>query len=339
MPSLKSQTSFGAALALVALGCGVALAAAEIGLRVFDVAPSPLAPLHVPSYRKLDNPILRYGYRPNLPPDHAGYDVMHRGIGTNSRGFRDREWAVPKPPNVTRILALGDSTTVGLGIAELANTVPKLLEQALSRAAGRRIEVLNLGVGGYDPEQAAEVLRLEGAALEPDLVLLLVCQNDLARGVDGGVEAALARAHAHLEPEAGGFAGLRRRSRLVFFLRHRLRPPAPTIAPAASRRTPLEAGLVALRAWTEAQGVPVLAFLLPGLDGTFARYAHHGVHRRMARIAARVPEIPWIDLLPAFRARHENSRILSFDGLHPNRVGARALAEVLEEALLRRGLP
>ena len=340
MSTTGSQTSFGAAVALLTLGCGVALAAAEVGLRVFDVPPSPLAPLHVPSYRKLENPILRYGYRPNLTPDHAGYDVMHRGIATNSRGYRDREWAVPKPADVTRILAIGDSTTVGLGIPELANTYPKLLEQVLSRAAGRRIEVSNLGVGGYDPEQAAEVLRLEAPRLEPDLVVLLVCQNDLVRGVDGGVEAALTRAHAHLESAGRPLDTLRRHSRLAFFLRHRVfptDPPRPTSDSGGT--TPLEAGLLALRAWSAAEGVPVVAFLLPALDGAFSRYGHDAVHRRMARIAATVPEIRWIDLLPAFRAEHENSRILSFDGLHPNRVGARALVKALAQELGRRGLP
>jgi lysophospholipase L1-like esterase len=319
----------------------VALLVAELGLRGFDVPPSPLAPLHVPSYRRSENPILRYTYRPNLAADHAGYDAMHRGLATNARGFRDLEFALPKPPGVLRILAIGDSTTMGLGIPELENTYPKWLERRL-RESGRRIEVLNLGVGGYDPEQAAELLRVEAKDLEPDLVLLLVCLNDLSRGVDGGVEAALDRAHAHLEPPASGaLRALWRRSRLVFFLQNRLRAFSPEAAPAQRERgpTPLELGLAALSRWSEAEGVPALAFLLPGLDGTFSRYAHGDVHHEMARIAGSVPGVAWIDLLPAFRAVQDESRILSFDGLHPNRVGSRLLVELMVQELERRGLP
>jgi lysophospholipase L1-like esterase len=340
MANTKPRTSFAAGLSLVALGVGVALALAEIGLRVLDVPPSPLAPLHVPSYRRSENPILRYTYRANLAADHAGYDAMHRGLSTNARGFRDREFTLPKPPEVTRILAIGDSTTVGLGIPELANTYPKLLERRLRRS-GRKVEVLNLGVGGYDPEQAVELLRIEARDLEPDLVLLLVCLNDLSRGVDGGVEAALARAHAHLDPPAHGAAALWRRLRLVFFLQHRLRTPDP--APATVERdagpTPLELGLEALARWSKVNDVPALAFLLPGLDGTFSRYAHGDVHERMARIAESNVGVAWIDLLPAFRAAQDASRILSFDGLHPNRVGTRLLVELLARELGRRGLP
>lgn len=338
--SSPAGTSFRAAFGLLALGLAIGLAAAEVAVRILDVPPSPLAPLHVPSYQRLDNPILRYGYRPNLAADHAGYDAMHRGLATNSRGYRDAEFRIPKPAGLYRVVAVGDSTTLGLGVPEGFNTYPKVLERTLRTRTGRRLEVLNLGVGGYDPEQAAEVLRTEGPALEPDLVLLLVSLNDLDRRADGGVQAALDAAHAHLDVgAAGGLASVLARSRLWFVVRHRLAAAPSAQTAGAEAATPLEVGLERLAAYAETHDVPVWAFLLPGLDGPFARYAHGEVHARMGAIAGEVPGVRWIDLLPAFEAKFANGRVLSFDGLHPNRVGVQQLVTLMSDPLLASGLP
>lgn len=335
----RTAALFGAALV-------VALAGAEGAVRVLDVPPSPLAPLHVPSYRLLPDPILRYGYRPNLRADHAAYDAMHRGLATNALGFRDGPIAPHKPPGTLRILALGDSTTAGLGIPELANTWPKLLERRIRGATGRRVEVLNLGVGGYDPEQEAELLRVQGIALEPDLVLVLLTTNDMQRGVDGGVYDALLRAREHRDAPAPGLAAwLLRHSRLAFVVVHRWRAlvgPAPPRSSAARWRdagdaNPLEAGLVAFRRLSEAHQLPVLLFLLPALDGPATRYAHGALHRRMEAVARRVGGLPWIDLLDGMARANPQLRLLSLDGMHPNRVGSAVVAELVFRELRRRG--
>lgn len=331
---------------LAAAGLAVALAGAEAAVRLLDVPPSPLAPLHVPSYRLLDNPVLRYGYRPDLPADHAPYDPMHRGMATNARGFREGPIAVPKPPGTLRILALGDSTTAGLGIPERSHTWPARLERRLRAVSERPLEVLNLGVGGYDPHQEAELLRVEGLALEPDAVLVLVCANDLQRGVDGGVYEALLRAREHLDTPAPGLAAQWvRQSRLLFVVRHRLRALVAR-EPRGSARlwqdvesNPLEAGLALFRRLSERHDLPVLVFLLPALDGTGSRYAHHDLHRRMEAVARRVGGLPWIDLLDDLSRAGPPLRQLSLDGLHPNRLGAAAVAEVVFRELRRRGWP
>ena len=164
---------------LVLLGLCSGLALAEIAVRVLDVPPRPLAPLHLPSYRLSDDPLLRYEYRPNLRPEDEPYDALHQGFSTNSQGFRDVEFPVRKPAGELRILALGDSTTAGNGIADLRDTWPKRLERRFAEAGRPEVRVLNLGVGGYHPLQSARLLELRGLALEPDLVLLLVCLNDL----------------------------------------------------------------------------------------------------------------------------------------------------------------
>lgn len=332
----------GGRLLLLGAGLAAALGLAELLVRALDLPPHPLAPLHVGSYRLSENPILRYEYEPGLAPDHAAYDPMHRGLATNARGFRDVEFATAPPPGGVRILALGDSTTVGLGVPELGNTWPKQLEQRLRRVMKRPVEVLNLGVGGYDPLQEAELLRVRGVFLEPDLVLMLVTLNDLQAGVDGGVYEALLRARAHLDAPRPGLSGwLQRHSRLVFFAWHRL--ARPDSGPRRSRgresaTNPLEAGLSLLRELEREHGFRALVFLLPGLDAPRDRYAHLDLHRRMASIAGRVG-VAWIDLLDGMAAVNENLRLLSFDGMHPNRVGQVAVADRIFRELRRRGLP
>ncbi len=326
--------------ALLAGGLLAGLLLAELSVRWLDLPPSPLGPLHVPSYRLLDDPVLRYGYRPNLAPDHAAYDPMHRGLSTNASGFRDVEHLRAKPPGVTRILVLGDSTTVGLGVPELENTWPKRLERRLHARGHPEVQVLNLAVGGYDPEQEVALLETEGLTFDPDLVLMLVCLNDLERDVDGGVYEALRAAHAHLEPSSSALARMLSGSRLFFVAYHRTRASAPPRDERnESRRNPLDVGLTGLARISRERGLPALVFLLPALDAHVDQYTHLGLHRRMAAIAERVGGPPWIDLFDDMAKANPNLRLLSFDGLHPNRVGQAVLAEQIDRHLHARGLP
>jgi len=93
---------------------------------------------------------------------------------TNADGLVDRfDYIVPKPEGVFRIIAVGDSFTQGIFV-KTEDSFPELAEELLSQTSGltpHRIEVLNLGVGGYDIEYAAERLRLIGMKYDPDLVV------------------------------------------------------------------------------------------------------------------------------------------------------------------------
>jgi len=118
-----------------------------------------------------------YGLRPgaNLvirDPREVRYRI-------NQDGFRDRRFARPKPPRTFRVVVLGDSISFGYGVEE-AEAFPRLIGERLSGQAGdERIEVLNLGVGGYNPYNELELLRDVGRSYEPDLVLVQFCINDL----------------------------------------------------------------------------------------------------------------------------------------------------------------
>jgi len=154
---------------LVASVCG------ELIVRVGGLAPE-IARLQIDkpygSFTGVENPILRYVPRP--------------GFGDINRlGFRDREYPTEKPPDVYRIVAIGDSITFGfcnddLPAIPIDKTFSKLLERRLNAASlgSRRFEVINLGVSGYDSRQEVEFLKLKGLSFSPDLVLVGYCLND-----------------------------------------------------------------------------------------------------------------------------------------------------------------
>src|SRR5262245_14206914 len=68
---------------------------------------------------------------------------------TNSRGLREEELPLAKPPGTCRVLVLGDSTALGFGVPVAARFSDQL-ELLLNRDhAGTRFEVINAGVPGY----------------------------------------------------------------------------------------------------------------------------------------------------------------------------------------------
>lgn len=88
--------------------------------------------------------------------------------------------APPKRPGVARILAVGDSSTYGIGV-ERGETYAELLERKLEREAGAgRFEVINAGTPGYSSWQGLGLLKEAWPAYEPDVLILYFGSNDAA---------------------------------------------------------------------------------------------------------------------------------------------------------------
>ena len=103
-------------------------------------------------------------------------------LATNADGFRDATFG-PKPPGTLRVLALGDSFAFGHGV-RAEQSYPEQLERLLARPE-RAVEVLNLGVPGYNTAQELAQLRRLGAELAPDLVLVgCYLGNDLSGNLE-----------------------------------------------------------------------------------------------------------------------------------------------------------
>lgn len=114
-------------------------------------------------------------------PNTKGYG-WNTDVEINSYGFRDKEYSIKKEKGVYRIIAIGDSITFGNNLPVEA-TYPKRLEQ-LFKQGNKQIDVLNMGLGGYDTLQEVATLEDIGIQFQPDLVIVGYCINDI--GSTGG---------------------------------------------------------------------------------------------------------------------------------------------------------
>jgi lysophospholipase L1-like esterase len=115
-----------------------------------------------PDYR---NEVRLPEYRVHIRVDEEGYRVPDAGPEASS-------------PGASRLLAIGDSFTFGVGV-EAEEAYPARLAAELGDADPGWV-VRNGGVGGYGPLRSARLLRGRQAAWHPDVVVhLLYAGNDL----------------------------------------------------------------------------------------------------------------------------------------------------------------
>jgi lysophospholipase L1-like esterase len=102
--------------------------------------------------------------------------LMGVAVRTNSFGFRGPAIAEKATPGVARIAFVGDSITMGWGVAEQETFTEQVL--AALKAKGRKVDGFNLGVGNYNTAQELALFRDIGARLKPDIVVLAYFIND-----------------------------------------------------------------------------------------------------------------------------------------------------------------
>ena len=134
--------------------------------------------------RNVDND-LRHDYNVECPfllwRPRPGKSKSDSSISINQNGFRDREYGLEKPPHTWRMLALGDSSTFGVGV-DLDQTYHEVLERRLNREfgdSGWTFEVINGGVTGFTSYQCLGMYEQFGVRYEPDVVTLYAGINDL----------------------------------------------------------------------------------------------------------------------------------------------------------------
>ena len=138
----------------------------------------------------------KLGYRlvPNYAINYQTFDFTS-SIKINSEGLRDREYPKTKDPKTFRILVLGDSFTLGLGV-NIEESYPKVLETMLNQSSkgsgARTYEVINAGVDGYGTEQEYLYLQELLQRYEPDLVIVGFYSNDVV-DVMNGIPAAITK--------------------------------------------------------------------------------------------------------------------------------------------------
>ena len=116
-------------------------------------------------------PDLGHRHRPGAEARLMGVDVR-----TDSRGFRSSEIPAKAGDGVARIAFVGDSITMGWGVAERETFAHQVVAQL--GASGRKVDAFNLGVGNYNTRQELALLRDAGAAMKPDIIVLAYFIND-----------------------------------------------------------------------------------------------------------------------------------------------------------------
>ena len=148
----------------------------EMVVQIFGLAPAVVS-MGIASdetaFRRSTNPILAFELKPDFHDPRANNHSTFQH--TNTHGQRDRPRSLKKRPGSKRVIVLGDSVVVGLGLPSLHDTIPLQLEQQYPDGT---VEALNFGVTGYCTRSEVELLRTKGLQFEPDLVIVVFVEND-----------------------------------------------------------------------------------------------------------------------------------------------------------------
>ena len=133
-----------------------------------------LKPFMISTTIFIKDPELGWRLKPNSKDAWGGVIVK-----INGKGLRGPELDYAKPPDVIRILYLGDSVTFGYKLENYEQTFPYRIETLLENRLTNKIETINAGVGGYSPWQEYMYLEREGIKYNPDLIVVSFVLNDI----------------------------------------------------------------------------------------------------------------------------------------------------------------
>lgn len=162
-------------LVVVLVTIAVCLVLTEIVLRLFMPQPIFERTFYTSNGESFWRPSSLLGWEST--PNASGMIITSEfsiHVDINSDGLRDRDHALSKPANITRILVLGDSSVFGNGV-DTQDRFTDILQDKL----GLHYEVINMGVTGYGTDQEYLLLREKGLRYAPDIVILVFHENDL----------------------------------------------------------------------------------------------------------------------------------------------------------------
>ena len=102
--------------------------------------------------------------------------LMNVGVRTNEQGFRGPPIPEKAAEGVARIAFVGDSTTMGWGVAEKDTFANQVIERLVKQ--GRKVDGFNEGVGNWNTVQELTNFREAGLKMKPDIVVLTYFIND-----------------------------------------------------------------------------------------------------------------------------------------------------------------
>lgn len=271
--------------------------------------------------RKSDDPNIGHEH---LPGSRA--TLMGVPVEISSQGLRDRDYAIPKPADVHRIMILGDSMTFGWGARQEA-TYAKVLEKTLrepNTAGSWPVEVVNTGVGNYNTAQQVAWFHRSGLPFQPDVVLLAFYIND-AEPTPVERQSWLAQhSYLYVFASSGGVA-LQRKLGLAptFFEYYRdlYRDDQPGWQAC-------QQALVRLAATCREHSIALRMMLIPELHFPNSTYPFAEAHAQVAQVAE-AEDVPVLDLQHAFEGIPPRQLWVSPGDAHPNALAHTTIANAL----------
>jgi lysophospholipase L1-like esterase len=258
----------------------------------------------------------------------------------NAQGIRDDKPVGKKRPGERRLLVLGDSVTFGAKVPT-DEAFPNRLQQALGDS-GVQCRVLNGGVTSYDSAQEADWLEFFGWKLDPDLLAVAFCRNDVCPSNRGN--------QGRDRPMGRLACWLADHSLLAYKIQR------------GAWYTEGKLGLATATMQIPAQGVPNPPLSgWPLVEGAYRQIARSAVKRRVRVVLLVYPtldllqrrssddlserlqdlgkQLSWqvIDLAPAF-ATDPASLFLPGDAVHPSAAGYDCAAAYTARLLRERGV-
>ena len=253
-----------------------------------------------------------------MPSSPAEYSVTY---SLNALGCRGRDYPIPRPPERGRLLVLGNSDALGVGVRE-ADTFAARLEQSLNadpEAAVQGYDVINCGANGYATRQQRLFYEQIAYRYEPDVVLVSMTEHDNLSRRD---ELRLGYAH-----EGGRIESLLLSARLFQYARHE------------GRRNFDYSGaledLSLLRDACRSRGARLAVILF----GNPERSPHWNDFATDVSTKLQGMDVPVLDLgLPLLKDHHAGDLVVHPLDANPNETAHRVAAEEIERFLRRQGL-
>jgi lysophospholipase L1-like esterase len=343
---------------LAAAAICIAFGLCELGARM--IFPPPPIASREPQISMLYDPEIRYV----MAPSQKGW-IDDGATTVNSLGFRGAEVAVPKPQGRFRVVIIGDSLTLGWGVADDETFAARLERLLHEQFPGRDLDVINLGVGGYDTRQEVTLLARHTSRLQPDLVLVGFYSNDVPDTLDDegsstGGGAIIVPANPtpgqrlHMNPTPTGFWDRQlRKSRAIYVVGrafNRLRGAgewgmtrfAMEIDLLEGRDSPkldrawskVATQFERLRSLAAAQKFAVGVVVLPPREEVMGQYSHPKYQSRVRDIVAPLG-FHVIDPLSLMTENGKPDLFIPYDRNHPSAEGheliARAIFRYLDE--------
>jgi lysophospholipase L1-like esterase len=311
---------------------------AEGAVRIFDLAPK-VEEISAKGLVFSTNPDLRY----TLKPDSV-LASLNTQININEDGYRGKVYNPDKTDEgVVRILCLGDSIALGLYLED-EETFCSQLETRLNKdkLSGKRWEVINFGVPGYNTINEIALLKAKGLKYQPDLVILQYCFNDHGNksDLDTRLRGALVEHHRLIGLLMNPALSVISRSKL--FLLCAVRFKALKIDMESKRKwwIPDEyvydgdffvKGLEEFKHLSVKDGFQPLVVLFPYFEKE-DRFSEYTWSYERVINQCRENGVPYINLLDYFKEEHQNVKPFPkfhIDKVHPTGYGNMAAADAI----------